>query len=95
MAAAEITETFVGGLAPHMQKTGQGLKMAVYTAPKVIQDDWVILEDFTVLVEAKCYLLTTGARAAEAHTIDTTTTNKLIFNSVTGSKTVSMVVWGY
>lgn len=94
MVAAEITETFVGGVAPHQQKTGQGMKCIAYTATKVTQNDWVILGDFTVVSECVCFTVSSGARTAEAFTVDTATLNKVTFTSVT-TGTVSIVAIGY
>ena len=94
MSAAEITETLVGGLAPHEQTTGTGLKCGVYTATKVTQNDWVILGDFSEVKECIIYTVDTGARTAETFTIDGTTKNKVVLSSAT-TGAVSIVAIGY
>ena len=95
MAAAELTETLVGSVAPHEQITGQALKCVIYSATKAVQDDWVILGDFTHVKECVCYKVSTGARAVEAFTIDATTANKVVLTTLSTAVTVSIVAWGY
>ncbi len=95
MAAAELTETLVGGVGSEIKTTGTPLKLAAYTATKATQNDWVILGDFTAVSELlACATVSSGARTAEAYTIDTTTLNKVVFTSVT-TGTVSLVALGY
>lgn len=95
MAAAELTETFVGGVGSEIKTTGTPLKIAAYTATKATQNDWVILGDFTEVVEVlACYTVSSGARTAETFTIDTTTVNKVILTSAT-TGAVSIVALGY
>lgn len=94
VAAAEVTETLAGTLGAEVKTTGTPIKCNAYTCTKVTQSDWVILGDFTVIKEAVCYTVSTGARTAEAFTIDGTTTNKITLTSaITG--TVSIVAFGY
>jgi hypothetical protein len=87
MAAAEITETLVGGtLAPYL-----GLKMATYTVTVVTQNDWVIFGDFTAVKQVYCTINATGA--LNPCTIDGTTLNKVVLTSATtGAMTIT--VWG-
>lgn len=95
MVAAELTETLAGGLGSEIKTTGTPLKVAAYTADKVTQNDWVILGDFTVVTEIlNCSTVSSGARTAESYTIDTSTTNKVIFTSTT-TGSVSLVAIGY
>lgn len=94
MAAAEITETLVGGVGSELKITGSSLKIGAYTATKATQNDWVILGDFTEVKEVLgCYTVSAGARTAETFTIDTATTNKVVFTTTT-TGTVSLVVIG-
>lgn len=87
MAAAEITETLVGGtLAPYL-----GLKMASYTTTIVTQGDWVILGDFTAIKQVYCEIVATGV--LNPCTIDGTTLNKVTFTSAT-TGAVRFTVWG-
>lgn len=92
MTAAELTEAFVGVVAPHQQKTGQGLKCISYTATVVTQNDWVILGDFTVVKNVWCEVVASGV--ANPCTIDGTTTNKVVFTSAT-TGAVRFIAWGY
>lgn len=94
MSAAEITESLSGSLVSAPSKTGTALKMGVYSATKSTQNDWIIFGDFTVVTECVAYTVNTGARTAEAFTIDGSTTNKVTLTSST-TGTVSVVVWGY
>jgi len=88
MAAALIANTKVAGALPEI-----GSKVAVYTATKVTQNDWVVLSDFTEVKEAVVYTVSAGARTAEAFTIDGTTKNKITLTSaVTGA--VSIIAIG-
>lgn len=93
MVAAELTETVVGALGNVVTNTGIPLKIGVYTATKVTQNDWLILGQFTAIKEAVCYTVSSGARTAEAFTIDTTTLNKLVLTSAT-TGAVSVVAIG-
>jgi len=92
MAAAELTEAFVGGVAPHEQKTGQGLKCLSYTATVATQNDWVILGDFTVVTNVYCEIVASGV--LNPCTIDGTTTNKVVLTSATTGD-VRLIAWGY
>jgi hypothetical protein len=78
MAAALIANTKVAGATPEI-----GARVAAYTATKVTQNDWVILSDFKEVLEAVVYTVSTGARTAEAFTIDGTTKNKIVLTSAT------------
>lgn len=91
--AAVITETRVGALGQVVTITGTPVKVGVYTATKAAQNDWVILGDFTTILEAIVYTTSSGARTTEAFTIDTSTTNKLILTSAT-TNPVSIVAIG-
>jgi hypothetical protein len=92
MAAAEKTETFVGGVAPHMQRTGQALKCALYTVTIATQNDWVIFDDFDTVVDVYATVDSTGVH--NETTIDGTTENKVVFTSATTGE-MKAVVWGY
>lgn len=94
MVAAELTESRVGALGQVVTITGKAVKVGLYTATKATQNDWVILGDFEVVLEAVCYTVSSGARTAEAFTIDTTTTNKVVLTSAT-TGAVSIVAFGY
>lgn len=95
MAAAELTETRVGALGQVVTITGKAVKIGIYTATKATQNDWVILGDFEVVQELlACYTTSSGARTAEAYTIDTSTTNKVTLTSAT-TNPVSIVAIGY
>lgn len=92
---AELAETFVGGVAPHLQKTGQGLKCLIYTATKAAQNDYVVLGDFTTVVGAVANF-TTGNGTPESVTVSATTANAVeLRGSATTSGVVRVVVWGY
>lgn len=93
MAAAEITETAVGGLVGSAAVSGSGLHLGIYTATKVTQNDWIIFGDFSEIKECVCYTVSTGARTAEAFTVDGTTKNKVTFTSAT-TGSLSVVVIG-
>ncbi len=93
MVAAELTEARVGTLGQVVTITGTPVKVGLYTATKATQNDWVILADFTSILEAVAYTVSSGARTAEGFTIDTTTTNKLILTSAT-TGAVSIVAIG-
>ena len=96
MSAAEITETNVGVVAPHVQISGTGLKMAVYTATKATANDWVILGDFEEIKECVVYLVSAGARSTEysGFTVDATTKNKVVLTG-TGTGSASIVAIGF
>lgn len=87
MAAAEISETLVGGtLAPYLS-----MKMATYTVTVVTQNDWVILGDFTAVKQAYCTINSSGV--LNPCTIDGTTLNKVTFTSAT-TGAMTLTVWG-
>lgn len=91
MTAAVKDETFVAGLAPHVQTTGKGMKSASYTVTTANADDWVIFSDFTVVTNVYAELVSTGVHCA--CTVDGTTTNKVVFTGTAGAQRV--IVWGY
>jgi hypothetical protein len=97
MAAALKTATLVGTIGASGAKTttGPSLKMGCYTASKVAQSDWVILDDFTVVLYADAVTVSTGAYTSETVTVDATTTNKVVFTSATAGVTVNLFVIGY
>jgi len=92
MAAAVLTETFVGGVAPHLQKTGTGLKCLSYTATVATQSDWIIFDDFTVVTNVWAEVVASGVN--NPCTIDGSTTNKVVLTSAT-TGAVRIIVWGY
>jgi hypothetical protein len=92
MGAAEITEAFVGVVAPHQQISGQGLKCGLYTATIATQNDWVIFGDFTEVKDVFATVVATGV--VNATTIDGTTKNKVVFTSAT-TGAMKAVVWGF
>jgi len=92
MAAAEITETLVGGLGSEIKTTGTALKLGVYTATVATQNDWVIFGNYTKVVAV--YAVVTSSGVINPTTIDGTTLNKVVFTSAsTGA--VTCVVIGY
>lgn len=94
MAAAEITETAVGGLISGAgSNSGEGLVMGLYTATKATQNDWIIFGDFTAIKECVCYTVSTGARTVETFTVDGTAKNKVTLTSVT-TGAISIIVIG-
>ena len=92
MAAAELTETLVGGVGSELKTTGTALKTAVYSVDVVTQNDWVILGDFSVVSFATATIDASGA--INPCTIDGTTTNKVVLTSATTGAATLFVV-GY
>lgn len=93
MTAAELTESFLGGVAPHKQTSGRGLKTCDYQVVKAAASDWVILGDFTVVTSAQGFF-NVNQGTVEQVTIDATTTNKVVFNTAT-TGTLRLHVTGY
>lgn len=94
MAAAEITETIVGGLVSGAgSKSGEGLVMGLYKATKATQNDWIIFGDFTTIEECVCYTVSTGARTVETFSVDGTAKNKVTLTSAT-TGAISIIVFG-
>ena len=91
MTTAVKTATFVSGLAPHEQITGQGMKCASYTVTTANASDWVVLSDFTTVVNVYAELVSTGVNCA--CTIDGTTTNKVVLTGTAGAN--RLIAWGY
>jgi hypothetical protein len=89
---ADLTETFVAGVGPHLQKTGQGLKCLVFTVTKPLQNDTVTFEDFSVVRYADAKFTTGGTN--DAVTISATTPNQItLAGATTGA--LRIVAFGY
>lgn len=94
MTAAELTEAVHGGLiGAGSANTGTGLVFGIYTVTCTENDDWIILSDFTEIKGIVCQSVTTGAYATEAVTVDTTTTNKVVFTAG-ATDVMHVMVWG-
>ena len=90
-AAAVKTETLVGGVGLNIQTTGTNIKCASYTVTTANADDWVVVDDFTVVTNAYAELVSTGVNCA--CTIDGSTTNKVVLTGTAGAN--RLIVWGY
>lgn len=90
---AELTETFYGSVAPHMQKTGRALRTCVYQVVKAAQNDTCAFGDFTQLVHAQGFH-TSNAGTVENLVLSSVTANGVDFKSAqTG--TIRLIVVGY
>ena len=92
MTAAAKDETFVAGLAPHVQTTGKGMKCAAYTVTIANQNDWVIFSDFSEVKDVYATVVSTGVH--NATTIDGTDKDKVVYTSAT-TGAMKVIVWGY
>jgi len=91
MAAAELTETLVGGpIGAGSSKTGTGLVWGIYSATVATQNDWVIFEDFTEVHHVVATIDASGA--LNPATIDGTTVNKVVLTSATTGAVTILVV---
>ena len=90
MAAAELTETFAGGVAPHRQTTGRAIKCLSYTVTtSTTGTDYITVGDLTTVTNAMAEVVATGVRNA-----CTISTNEVTFTSST-TGAMRIVVWGY
>jgi len=89
MAAAEMTETVVGGLiSGASSKTGSGLVAGIYTATIVTTADWIIFGDFAEVKSV--YGTVNSSGAYQVCTIDGTTKNKVTITT-TGASTFLVI----
>jgi len=86
---ADLVETFIAGIAPHLGKSGKGMKCLTYNITKVTQNDTVTLGDFATIAMALVWFPASGA-------YDTTTMagNVLTLASAT-TGAAKLIVWGY
>ena len=96
MAAEELTESVVGsiiGAGAGDVGTAGGMVCGIYTATCTENDDWVILSDFDTIKAVHAVTIIATVHTTEPVEIDSSTTNKVIFNAG-GTDVIRMVVWG-
>ncbi len=86
---ADIGEVYVAGVAPHQQKSGQGMKVLSYTVAKVAQNDTVTFTDVGTIVDIRAVTVATG--------VDDPVTLSGLVATLTSAATgaTRVTVWGH
>jgi len=94
MAPTIITHTKVGfPINNGASNSGTGIVWGIYEVTSTEDDDWAILQDFSEILFVDCSSILTGALAAEPVTVDTSSTNKLVFTGGS-TNTIRVLVAG-
>jgi len=96
MTAEDITSTLslIGGpIGGASANSGTGLVWGVYQVTCTEDDDYVILPGFEAIYFVDAKAVSSGVFTEEAVTVDTTTTNKIVFHGG-GTDVIHMLVIG-
>ncbi len=83
MTAEDITSTIAliaGPIGGASANSGTGLVWGVYKVTSTENDDYVILPEFTAIHFVDAKAVSSGIFTEEAVTVDTSTTNKIVFH---------------
>ena len=94
MTAEKITNINLGAsIGGGSATTTTGLISGIYELDSTENDDWIILSEFKETKFVVCVTESSGALATEAVTIDSSTTNKLVFTAGS-TDTIRVLVYG-
>ena len=89
VAPSDLAEAFIAGQAPHLQKTGKAMKCLAYDITRVVQNDTVTLDDFSVLANVLVWYPATGAYDSP------TVVGNVVTLTTAGTGAAKVLAWGY